>query len=208
MCMYKKKSRTVVVVSSHYFRSCFCNVACRTSSWKASSPKKLQGPRMMSFCAVTGIVEEANEWRREWQMLSTLQRGGLIWILNRICKHFRIKWRHKAVDWDSVEQQTLGAGSQTRMDPHPPVHVYMLPMEPKKKNCSLCAKKKRDHPGFNQLKETGDTCCQAAKRNCLSQSEDSGSVGTCVESTQALILHCMWSHGEKKKAAIIRAMSE
>lgn len=98
-------------------------------------------------------------------------------------------------------QQTLGAGSLTRMDPHPPVHVYMLPLEPKKIAAFVQKKKKKskmDHLGSNQLKETGDTCCQAAQRDCLSPSEDSGSVGTCVESTHALILHSMWLHTEKK----------
>lgn len=102
----------------------------------------------------------------------------------------------KTVDWDGGEQQTLGDGSQMIMDPHQPYACIYVAYETKKR-CSLCAKKKRTIQ-FNQVKETEDTCCQAAQRNCLSSSEDSGSVSTCVESTHALILHYMWLHTEKK----------
>lgn len=41
-------SGRVVVVNSHYFRSCFFNVACTTSSWEASSPGA-SGPRVISL---------------------------------------------------------------------------------------------------------------------------------------------------------------
>lgn len=153
--------------------------------------KEASGPRMTSFCAVVGIMEEANRWCRGGQMLSTLWRGEL--MVNRICKHLR--WRLWIETAESSRRWEMEAKWLWTHTSH--MLVYMLPMKPKKR-CSLCAKKKRTIQ-FNQVKETEDTCCQAAQRNCLSSSEDSGSVSTCVESTHALILHYMWLHTEKKK---------
>lgn len=91
----------------------------------------------------------------------------------------------------------VGSWKPNKYGPTRPVHVYMLPMEPKKMAAFV---DKKEHPGFNQLQEAGDnTCCQAAQRNRLSHNEDSGSIGTCVESTRALILAYMWLRTEKKK---------
>lgn len=165
--------------------------------------KRASGPRVISFILCGHGYCRGSQGMTPWMVnavnfsegrINRKTKPHLQTFPNEVKTQSRGLRRRRAAD--------VGAGSQTRTDPHPTVHVYMLPMEQTKKKCSFCARKrnsKMDHPGSNQLKETGDICCQAAQRDCLSPSEDSGSVGTCVESTQALILRSMWLRAEKKK---------
>lgn len=173
--------------------------------------KRASGPRVISFIQCGHGYCRGSQGMTPWMVnavnfsegrINRKTKPHLQTFPNEVKTQSRGLRRRRAAD--------VGAGSQTRTDPHPTVHVYMLPMEQKK--MQLLCKKKKFQNGPSRIQST-----QGNRRHMLSSSTTGLFVSqrgqwkrrhVCrINASINPPLHVA-ARRKKKKAVIIRAMSE